>query len=344
MLGWSLIEGLGAVLVIPSVAALIAVNYKGKERVIAYAIIGGIGGAAAAAGPLIGGFMTTYVSWRYIFIAETVIMVAILIFSRSFKHVAPTTKDPIDLPSAFLSAIGMLLIVFGMLQSKVWGWITPIEVPSINGYSISPFGISIVSYMILAGAILLWIFYNRQESLEKAGKNPLIQVSMLKVRQLRSGLGVLLAQLIITGSIFFVVPIYLQMIFKLDALQTGIKILPLSVALIIFSLVGARLVSKKSPKFVVKLGQILLTTGSVFLLAAVNENLTGIPFALAMFCLGAGLGLLASQLGNVNMSAVSEEKSSEVGGLQGTFQNLGSSLGTALIGSIMVASLTTGFL
>lgn len=344
MLGWSFIEGLGAVLVIPAVAALVAVHYKGKDRVVAYAIIGGISGAAAAAGPLIGGFVTTYLSWRYVFITETVIMAIVLISSRMFKPVKPSTTEPIDIPSALLSASGMAILVFGMLQSKIWGWIIPISKPEVNGHAIAPLGISLVAYMLLAGAILLWIFYNRQNMLEKAGKDPLVQVSMLKSNQLRSGLGVLSAQYMITGAIFFVVPIYLQMVLGLNSLDTGIKILPLSAALIIFSMLGSRLVSRVSPRSIVRFGQIMLVLGSIFLLVAVNKDLTGVAFGIAMFALGAGLGLLASQLGNVNMSAVSEDKSSEVGGLQGTFQNFGSSLGTALIGSILVATLTTGFL
>lgn len=344
MLGWSLIEGLGAVLVIPAIAALVAVNYSGKDRVTAYAIIGGISGAAAAAGPLIGGFMTTYLSWRYVFIAETLIMAFVLLFSRSFKPTKPSTNKPIDIPSAVLSATGMAILVFAMLQSKVWGWITPINIPSINGHEIAPLGISIVAYMILLGSGLIWAFYNRQKKLEAAKLNPLIQVSMLKSPQLRSGLAVLSSQYMITGAIFFVVPIYLQMIFGLDALETGIKILPLSVSLIIFSIAGSKLVTAKPPRYIVRIGQTLLVVGSVFLLSAVNKDLTGLPFALAMFTLGAGLGLLASQTGNINMSSVSDDKSSEVGGLQGTFQNFGSSLGTALIGSILVATLTTGFL
>ena len=134
------------------------------------------------------------------------------------------------------------------------------------------------------------------------------------------------------------------MVNGLDALSTGVKLMPLSVALILFSIIGSKLVSKKSPYYIVRVGQVLLVLGTVFLLVAVNKDHTGVPFALAMFLGGAGLGLLASQLGNVNMSAVKESQSSEVGGLQGTFQNLGSSLGTALIGSILVASLTTGFI
>jgi len=344
MLGWSLIEGLGAVLVIPTIAALIATNYKGKERITAYAIIGGVSGAAAAAGPLIGGFVTTYFSWRYVFIAETIIMLAVLFFAKKFKDVSAKSNKPIDLLSGLLSAAGMALVVFGMLQSKVWGWVTPILTPQINGQPIAPFGISVVAYLIIFGSVILWLFYERQKKLETQKANPLVDVSLFKINRLRSGLAVLFSQYVITASVFFVIPIYLQMILGKDALETGIKILPLSVGLILFSLAGTKLSAKYSPKKIVRLGQIVLVVSTLLLLQAINKDLTGVLFAIAMLLLGAGLGLLASQLGNINMSSVAEDKSSQVGGLQGAFQNLGSSFGTALIGSVMIASLTTGFI
>lgn len=344
ILGWSFIEGIGAVLVIPAIAALVAVHYKGKDRITAYAIIGGISGVAAAAGRLIEGVATNYLSWRYVFIEETVIMLVVLILSRTFNKTTVTNTESVDIPSSILSASGMAILVFGMLQSKTWGWVEPITKPVLYGREIAPLGISIVAYMILAGIILLWFFYDRQKNLEFARKNPLVHVSMLKSPQLRSGLGVLTAQYLITGAIFFVGPIYLQMVQGLDSMKTGIKILPLSLALIIFSIAGSRLVRWLSPKAIVRSGQLLLIFGAVFFLAAVNANFTGWTFALSMFALGAGLGMLASQVGNVTMSTVSEEKSNEVGGLQGALQNFGSSLGTALIGSVLIAILTTGFL
>lgn len=344
MLGWSLIEAMGAVLVIPAIASLIAVNYKGKDRITAFAIIGGVAGAAAAAGPLIGGFVTTYLSWRYVFFAETAIMIFVLLISTRFKIKDHPVAEKLDIPSAVMSFAGMCLIVFGMLQSKTWGWFQPAAIPSINGHEIAPFGISIVTFLLLGGAIILYLFYLRQEKLEAAKKNPLLQVSMLKIKQLRAGLSVLLAQYLIVGAVFFIVPIYLQMVLGLDALQTGLKLLPLSAALIIFSIVGTKFAATKTPRTIVRIGQWLLVFGAAFLTLAVNRDLTGLPFAAAMFLVGAGLGLLASQLGNINMSAVEQSKTSEVGGLQGTSQNLGSSLGTALIGSVMIASLTAGFI
>lgn len=344
MIGWSFIEGIGAVLVIPSIAALIAVNYAGKDRIVAFAAIGGISGAAAAAGPLIGGYMTTYLSWRYVFFIETAIMGIVLVLARKFKSSPADKTQKIDFASALLSSAGMILLVYGMLQSKVWGWVTPLGAPEIGGEPFTPLGISLVAYMIVAGLILLKVFYDRQLRLEQSGGSPLVNVSMFRIARLRSGLGVLLSQYVITAAVFFVVPVYLQMALGFNALQTGLKILPLSVSLIVFSLLGTKMVQKYSPKKIVKIGQSLLLLGAIFLLAAIKPDLASFAFGLAMFAVGAGLGLLASQLGNINMSAVDDSKSSEIGGLQGSFQNLGSSLGVAVIGSIMIISLTTGFI
>ncbi len=343
MIGWSFTEGIGAVLVIPAVAALVATNYKGKDRVVAYAVIGGISGAAAAVGPLIGGYVTTYLSWRYVFLAEVFIMIGVLLCSGVLKDATKKVAQKIDIASVVLSASGLILLVYGMLQSKVWGWVEPRAIPSINGYDINPFGISIVAYLMLAGIIILRLFYTRQQKLETAHKNPLLKVSMLSIKPLRSGLAVLGSQYMIIGSIFFVVPVYLQMTLGYDALQTGLKILPLSFAVILFSIVGTRLSGRWAPRRIVRIGQTLLVIGSVALVGAVSIQLKDTLFLIGMFIVGGGLGLLASQLGNVNMSAVDEGQTAEAGGLQGVSQNLGSSLGTALIGSVLIATLTTSF-
>lgn len=344
MFGWSFVEGLGAVLVIPAIAALAAVNYGGKDRVVAFAIIGAVSGVAAALGPLIGGFVTTYFSWRYVFIAETIIMAGVLLFVRKISDEKPVAKAKVDLLSVALSAFGMGILVFGILQSKVWGWVHPLGAPTVNGEPFTPFGVSVVAYMILLGTILLWWFYLRQAKLEQAGGPALLKVSLLKIKPLSSGLRVLLSQYLVIASIFFVVPVYLQTVLGYDALETGLKILPLSIALVLASVVGTRLVMRFAPRLIVRIGQVLLVLGSLVLMASINTELKGFVFGLGMFVLGGGLGLLASQLGNVNMSAVGEENSAQGGGLQGTFQNLGSSLGTALIGSIFITSLTSGFL
>jgi predicted MFS family arabinose efflux permease len=343
LFGWSLVEGLGAVLVIPAISALIADNYSGKDRITAFAIIGAVSGGAVAAGPLIGGFITTYLNWRYDFVAEVVIMAVVVLCARVVTDSTPPHKVRIDLLSVLLSAFGLVFVVFGMLQSKTWGWITPLHSPEIGGVPIAPFGISLTAWLILVGSVLIYAFVRRQKALVAAGRPPLVHVEMFRITQLRSGLSVLGAQYAITAGLFFMVPVYLQMTLGLDALQTGIKIFPLSISLILFSIIGTRLSAVWSPRRIVRLGQYVLVLSALVLLASVDIELKSWIFAIGMFCAGAALGLLASQLGNVNMSAVSGAESSEVGGLQGVFQNLGSSLGTALIGSVLIGALATSF-
>ncbi len=342
-LGWSIVEGMGAVLVIPAIAALIADNYEGHARVAAYAIIGAASGAAVAAGPLIGGFVTTYFSWRYVFVAEVVIMAGVVIFARLVTDRAGARPVRIDLLSVLLSAAGLVFVVFGMLQSKTWGWIIPLHPPIIGGVEVAPLGVSPTTWFILGGAALIWAFVVRQRHLVATDRPPLVDIKLFRILRLRSGLTVLLAQYAMTAGLFFMMPVYLQMTLGLDALQTGIRIFPLSISLILFSIIGTRLSLIWSPRRIIRVGQVLLVLASFLLLGAVDIELQSPAFGVGMFAAGAALGLLASQIGNVNMSSVGEDQSSEVGGLQGVFQNLGSSLGTALIGSVLIGALATSF-
>lgn len=343
MLGWSLVEGLGAVLVIPAIAALAAINYEGRARIVAFAVLGAATGAAAAAGPLIGGLVTTYSSWRYVFVAEAVVMTLVLIVSGRIKDVPGDRALRIDLLSVVLSAVGLAMLVYGILQSKTWGWFVPLNPPIVGGKPFAPFGISPVAYLILLSIVVVWWFLKRQQSLERRGRVPLLKVSLLRIPALRSGLTMFMAQYFAIAALFFVIPVYLQTILGYNALQTGLKILPLSVGLILFSVVGSRLSTVRSAKNIGRIGQFTLGAGILLVFIAVQPQLADWLFASGMFVVGAGFGLLASQLGNVNMSAVEQSDTSEVGGLQGTFQNLGSSFGTAVIGSVFILLLTSGF-
>ncbi|MGN6426723.1 MFS transporter [uncultured Leifsonia sp.] len=335
-IGWSVVEGLGAVLVIPAIAALIADNYKGHARVTAFAVIGAASGVAVAAGPLIGGFLTTYASWRYVFAGEVVVMAVVLLFNRLVHDSGARVPVRIDLLSVALSAVGLVLIVWGMLQTKVWGWILPTTDTSILGLSPVPF-------MVAGGAVVLWLFFLRQRRLLEKGRAPLLDTRILGLRQLRAGVGSLGLQYTVTAGLFFVVPIYLQLTLGLNALTTGLRIFPLSVALVLFSILGTILARRVSAKRIARIGQLTLVGASLILLGSVDPQLDTFVFGVGMFLAGAALGLLASQLGNVTMSAVGPEQLSEAGGVQGVFQNLGSSLGTALVGSVMIAALSTAF-
>lgn len=343
LFGWSLVEGLGAVLVIPAIAALAAANYSGRDRIAAFSILGAVTGLAAAVGPIVGGFMTTYLSWRYVFAAETIIMIGVLLVSHKIGDTKIARKPKLDIPSVFLSAAGMGLLVFGILQSKTWGLIVPTSSPTVDGQLIAPFGISIVAYLILAGIIILMAFMARQRKLEAENRNALLKASLLKKSVLRSGLAVFMSQYFVIASLFFIVPVYLQMILGYDALTTGIKLLPLSIGLILFSAIGSRMSEKRAARQIARVGQIALAFGSLLILASIDPQLENTLFWLGMFTIGAGFGLLASQLGNVNMSVVGPADTAEVGGLQGTFQNLGTSFGTAVVGSIFIIALSSGF-
>lgn len=337
-LGWSVVEGLGAVLVIPAIAALIADNYQGHARVTAFAVIGASSGAAVAAGPLIGGFLTTYASWRYVFAGEVLIMAVVLLFSFLVGDHGTRSRTRIDALSVLLSAAGLVLIVYALLQTKSWGWIL-----AGAGAPFTVLGLSPVPYLVAAGCVLLWLFFVRQRRLVAQGRPPLLDVSLLRISQLRAGVGSLAIQYTVTAGLFFIVPIYLQLTLGLDALETGIRVFPLSISLVLFSVLGTMLSKRFSPRLIARIGQLTLVVASLILLGSVDIQLNNWLFATGMFVAGAALGLLASQLGNVTMSAVGPTQLSEAGGVQGVFQNLGSSLGTALIGSVMIASLSSVF-
>jgi EmrB/QacA subfamily drug resistance transporter len=344
LIGWSLIEGLGAVLVVPAIAALIAANYEGKERALAYGLIGGVAAAAVAVGPIIGGWVTTNFTWRYVFVGEVVIVAVILLMRKRMKQ-SPAPENPpgLDVVGAALSASGFFLIVLAILQSSSWGWLQPKGALTINGTEITPFGFSVVPFLILLGfgflATLSWWVERR----ERLGQEALLDMSMLGIRHLRAGLVTLGAQQLVLMGTFFVLPVYLQVMLGLNALDTGIKLLPMSITMFIAALFGPRMAARRSPKIVARLGFAFLAVGSGVLLGTVDITLAGVPFAFGLALFGVGIGLLASQLGNVIMSSVDAAQTNQAGGLQGTAQNLGASLGTALIGAILLGALTTGF-
>ncbi len=337
LIGWSFIEGFGAVLVIPAIAALTAATYSGRQRALAYGILGGVSGASAALGPLIGGWVTTNFTWRLVFAGETVVVLALMVFLRLIPKTAGHPSK-LDLTGAFLSAAGLGAVVFGILRSSQWGWIAP--------SSSAPFtllGLSPVIWLISAGLVLLGFFARYEQSMLDAGKEPLLDTRLLKIPPMQAGLVTYLCQQFIIMGTFFVLPLYLQTVIGFDALQTGIVLLPLSMALLVFALGGARLAGRYSPKRIVLAGFIGLFSGLVLLIAFTGPDLRTIGFALGLALVGAGNGLVVSQVGNVIMSSVSPERGSEAGGLQGTAMNLGASLGVALVGSILIASLVGGF-
>jgi MFS family permease len=344
LVGWSGVEGFGAVLVVPAIAALTAANYEGRERALAYALLGGIAAIAVAAGPLIGGWVTTEFTWRYVFAAETVVVVLILLVRGQIARAPASQRRPrLDVVGVALSSSGLGLAVFAVLRSSVWGFVKPRNPPKVGGTEITPLGFSPVPFLVLSGLALLWAFVAWEQRRARLGQDRLLDTALLGISQLRAGLSTLVGQQLVLMGTFFVIPVYLQVVLGLDAFETGKRLLPLSVAMLVFALLGPRIAARLSPRAVAQIGLVAVSIGALVMLGTLDVTLRETGFKVALGLTGAGAGLLASQLGNVIMSAVAPTQTSEAGGLQGTAQNLGSSLGTAIIGAVLLASLATGF-
>ncbi len=338
-LGWSILEGVGAALVLPAMAALIAGNFEGKDRKVAYAVIGGVAGAGIAVGPIVGGWATTVLSWRVVFVGEVLIVLGILAMVRFVGDALRSGPKPrLDVVGTILSAAGFGTIVLGVLESSTWGVVRPNDAP------FEIFGLSPTLFVIAGGGALLWAFVAWQRRRERMNTDPLVHLDLLKIPPLRSGLAGLFAQNLILMGIFFTVPLYLQLVLGLDALETGIKMLPVSITMFVTAAVGSRLSARYPVRTITRAGLMIVGLACLALLGTIEPELNGLGFATSMAVLGVGMGLIASQLGLVVQSSVDASGRGEAGGLQYTGQQLGSSLGVALIGAIVLAGLTSTFI
>ncbi len=338
LFGWSFLEGVGAALILPAIVALVASNFPVERRAAAYGLVAAAGAIAVAAGPLIGGAFTTYLSWRLVFAGEVLIGAAILLLARRMND-APVEKRPrLDYGGSVLSALGLALFVFGVLKAGEWGWIRPSEgAPSWS--NVSP-----TLWLMVAGLFVIWLFFVWENRVAAKGQEPLLLPSMLRNRQLAGGLTMFFFQFFVQGGFFFIVPLFLSVCLGLSAIATGVRLLPLSLTLVLAAVGIPKLFPRVSPRLVVRVGLLALLAGTVVLLALLDVDAGPEIVFVPMLLIGLGIGALASQLGGVTVSAVPDEQTSEVGGIQNTATNLGISLGTAIAGSILIATLTTSFL
>src|SRR3954447_2729281 len=336
-LGWSVLEGIGAALVLPALAALTARSFKGADRALAYGVLGGVAGAGIAVGPIVGGWVTTNLSWRIVFAGELLVVLYILASHRRLPDDRGRAGAELDGLGAALCGLGLAAIVFGVLNASTWGWLEPRNSP------ITPFGFSLTPFLIAVGGGLLALFVAGQRRREANGREPLVHLRLFRSATLNSGLAMFLFQNLILMGIFFAIPLYLQIVQGFDAFETGLRMLPVSVTLFITALLGSRLSRRVSPRLLVRIGVALLVVASVLLLATITPEIATTPFAIAMAVFGIAMGLIVSQLGNVVQSAVGEDDRSEAGGLQYTSQQLGASLGTALIGAVVISGLIASF-
>ncbi len=338
LIGWSGLEGIGAVLIMPAIVGLVAGNFPPEGRPRAYGLIAAAAAIAIAVGPVIGGFMTTYFSWRYVFAGEVVIVLAILVLARRAADEPIGQRPRLDLIGVVVSSAGLALFVLGVLMSSTWGWVQP------KPGATSLLGLSLTAWFIIGGLLLLWLFFLWQRRLERSGKEPLIAPALMRERQLTGGLITFLFLFLIQAGVFFTVPLFLSVVLGLSPMETGARLLPLSLALLVAATGVPRLLPQASPRRVVRIGLLALAAGLVILIGGLEVGADSSIVFVPLLIIGLGIGALASQLGNVTVSAVPIEKSAEVGGLQNTATQLGASLGTALAGSVLIAILTTSFL
>jgi MFS family permease len=333
LLGWSLLEGLGASLIMPAIVALVAANFPAERRAAAYGLVAAAGAMAVAAGPLIGGAVTTFASWRYVFAGEVVLVIAIIAFLRKVADVPPSPAR-IDLVGSLLSVVGLGSVVYGVLRTSEWGWVVAKPgAPEVLGASPS-------IWLILLGVLVVFVFMRWEEHLVRTGGEPLLRPVLLRNRGLVAGLTMFFSQYIVQAGVFFAVPLFLSVVLELDALQTGLRILPLSFALLAAAAGIPKVWPRANPRRVVRIGLFSVLAGILVLVAGMDPGANAGVVAIPMLLIGFGLGALSSQLGSVTVSSVPDSESAEVGGLQNTGTNLGASLGTALVGSVLLATLT----
>ncbi|HUO70046.1 MAG TPA: MFS transporter [Solirubrobacteraceae bacterium] len=338
IIGWSFLEGVGAALILPAIVALVASNFEPAGRPRAYGLVASAGAIAVAAGPLIGGLFTTYASWRWVFIGEVLIVIAILAVGRRIADTPPTTRPRLDLVGTALSALGLGLVVFAILKAGSWGFVQPKpDAPQWLGLSPS-------IWLVFAGGMVLWLFFMWESRQLDRGAEPLINPSILLNRTLRSGLTAFFFQYLLQAGLFFAVPLFLSVSLGLSAIDTGVRLLPLSITLLLAAAGIPKAFPNASPRRVVQIGFLALFAGLAVLVGALDSGAGPEIVTWPMLLAGLGIGALASQLGSVTVSSVPDEESGEVGGLQNTVTNLGASIGTALSGAVLIAALTTSLI
>lgn len=339
--GWSLLEGLGAALVIPAMLALISGNFKdGASRAKAFGGVAAMAAIGAAAGPIIGGLLTTYATWRLAFLGEVVVVAIILLRQSVIKDVPFEGKRPdFDYLGMFLCAAGLASLVQGILFISSYGLVKARTSGSWFGHVFQAGGLSPAIMLILLGLLILGVFTLFELWSFREKKPTLVDLKLLGRVAVRGGTLTVMSQQFIIAALMYTLSLYLQMELGYSAFRTGVALLPLSLAILLLAASAARLASRFTPKSIIVVGYVLMVVSMAAIGFKFVINPTATNFAVILFIMGAGIGLVVSQLQNLVLSSVSSDQASETSGLLSTFQNLGASLGTAIAGAAMIAVL-----
>lgn len=325
LIGWAVLEGIGAAMMFPATTTIIGANYEGKDRITAFGIWGGIAAVGAAIGPIVGGVFTTYLTWRLVFASELVFVALILIFRHYLSESEPALKwKDLDIVGALLSVVSMVLIVLGILlltKPQYWGY---------------------VAILLISGSILFVLFLLWQRRRINKGLEPLSDISLLKNRLFNIGnLNSIIQQIPLAGFLF-IIPVFLQQVTKVDAFTTGLALLPASISILICSLIGAKLASKIEYKYILMAGFLIAAGGTYILGGVFNVNTQVVDIIPGTVVFGIGIGFLLSQMTNLIMSAARKDQETDASGLFNAFKNLGYSIGTALIGVLLLLGIFGG--
>jgi EmrB/QacA subfamily drug resistance transporter len=320
---WAIIGGLGASMLLPAMQSLIHGNFEGVAQKKAYALVGAAAAIAAAVGPLLGGFLTTFLSWRVGFFMEAVVIAVVLSGLKLVRDVPYTGPREVDVVGAVLSALGMGGVVIGVL---VW---------QEGGEYV---GVIIAIGLVALGSLSRWLVRRKRE-----GKPTLLDPDLFKLDLFRLGISSQMLQNIALGGAMIALPIYLQMVQEYNALQTGLTMAPLSLTMFATALVAGKQAGRHRPAAIIRLGSGLLTVGMLLLIPIVPRADSGWPLVIPLMIAGAGLGMLVSQLNNYTLSPISDERVSEAAGVNSAAGSFGLSFGLAFAGAIMLATLSIAF-
>ena len=339
--GYSLLEGAGSALMIPPIYILVTVAYPGvKSRAKYFGIVSGAGGLGAAAGPLIGGLITSAISWRASFGLQVLVVLWIIVLARKITDPARAGRRPrFDLAGAILSALGLLFVVLGLLISRTYGFLASREALTIGGTVIIPKGsISPVWISVAIGALFLLWFVLHIRSREKKGRDVLVATRMFRSRVANLGMGTQLSQWLVMQGSFFVVSVFLQEVRHANAIQTGLILTPATAGVLATSAAAGRLARRHAQRSLIIAGFAVTAAGMGLLLALVRKDSSNLSFVPGLLLLGAGVGVMLTSSVNVVQSSFGEADQGDISGLSRSASNIGSSLGTALVGSVLVAA------
>jgi len=323
ILFWAVVGGLGASLLLPAMQSLIHGNFEGAAQKKAYALVGASAAIAAAVGPLFGGFVTTYLSWRVGFLFEVAVIAIVLSGIKLVHDVPYTGSRRIDLVGALLSVLAMGGIVLGIL---IW----------------QEGGESVLAVLAIgAVALVLLVYWLRRR--KRQGKPTLLDPDLFRSKVFESGVSGQMLQQVALGGTMIVLPIYLQMVLEYNALKAGLSLAPLSLTMFAVAVVAGKRAAKRRPSGIIRLGFAILTTGLVLLIPIVPRADSGWWLVIPLMIAGCGLGLLVSQLNNYTLSPISDERVSEAAGANSAAGSFGLSFGLAFAGAIMLATLSLSF-